>query len=46
MKKIFKKTLFASAGTQKKGKTTSFGITLPQYLPNPKTRFSVEFIFR
>ena len=37
-------TLFVIAGTQEKWKTTGSGSPLPQYLPNPKTRFPAKFI--
>ena len=40
-----KKTLFVSAGTQKRWKTAGSGKTLPQYLPNPKSKFPLKFIF-
>ena len=39
------RTLFVSAGTRKKWKTVGSGSTLPQYLPNPKNKFPVKFIF-
>ena len=43
-KKIEKKFL-ASAGTQKRLKTANSGYNLSQYLPNPKNKFPVKFIF-
>ena len=39
------RTFFVSAGTQKGWETAVSGNTLPQYLPNPKNKFSVKFIF-
>ena len=44
VKKI-EKTLFLSAGAQKRWKTAGSGSTLQQYLPNPKTKFPVKLIF-
>ena len=41
LEKNIEKTLFVSAGTLKKGS----GSALPQYLPNPKSKFPVKFIF-
>ena len=35
------KTLFVSAGAQKRWKTGGSGSTLPQYLPNPKSKFYI-----
>ena len=43
--KNIKKTLFVSAGAQKRWKTAGSGNTLLQYLPNPKGKFPVTFIF-
>ena len=40
--KNIQKTLFVSAGARKRW---SSGSTLPQYLPTPKTKFPVKFIF-
>ena len=34
-----------SAGAQKRWKTASSRSTLPQYLPNPKSKFPVKFIY-
>ena len=39
------RTFFVSAGTQKGWETAGSGNTLPQYLTNPKNKFSVKFIF-
>ena len=36
---------FVSAGAQKRWKTAGSGNTLPQDLPNPKSKFPVKFIF-
>ena len=43
--KNIEKTLIVSAGTQKRWKTADSGSTLLQYLPNPKSKFQVKFIF-
>ena len=43
--KNIEKTLFVSAGAQKRWKTAGSGITLPWYLPIPKSKFPVKFIF-
>ena len=43
--KNIEKRLFVSAGAQKSWKTLVTGSTLPQYLPNPKSKFPVKFIF-
>ena len=43
--KDIEKTLFVSADTQKMWKTAGSGSTLPQYLPNHKSKFPVKFIF-
>ena len=43
--KNIEKTLFVSAGAHKRRKTAGFGSILPQYLPNPKSKFPVRFIF-
>ena len=43
--KNIKKTLFVSAGAQKMLKTLAFGSILPQYLPNPKSKFPIKFIY-
>ena len=43
--KNIEKTLFLSAGAQKRWKTEGSGNTLPRDLPNPKSRFLVKFIF-
>ena len=34
-----------SAGAQKRWKTEGSGSTLPQYLPNPKSKLRIKFIF-
>ena len=39
------KILFVSADAQKRWKTAGFGSTLPQYLPNPGSKFPAKFIF-
>ena len=39
------KVFFLSAGAQKGWVTAGSGNTLPQYLPNPKVKFPVKFIF-
>ena len=36
---------FVSADVQKRWKTAGSGSTLPQYIPNPKSKFPVNFIF-
>ena len=36
---------FVSAGAQKRRKTAVSGSALPQYLPNPKSKFPVKLIF-
>ena len=38
-------TLFVSAGTQRGWKAARCGNILPQYLPNPKNKFPIKFIF-
>ena len=43
--KNIEKTLFVSAGAQKMWKAAGSGNTLPQYLPNPKSKLAVKFIF-
>ena len=43
--KNIEKILFVSACAQKRSKTTGSGSILPQYLPNPKSKFPVKFIF-
>ena len=43
--KNIEKTLFVSAGTQKRWKTAGSWSTLSQYLLNPKCTFPVKFIF-
>ena len=43
--KNIEKTLFVSASAQKMWKAAGSGSTLPQYLPNPKSKFPVKFIF-
>ena len=43
--KKIEKTLFVSAGAQKRWKTVGTGSTLLQYLPNRKSQFPVKFIF-
>ena len=45
VKKNIEKTLFVSAGAWKMWKTVSSGSTLPQFLPNPNSKFPVKFIF-
>ena len=42
--KNIQKTFLASAVAQKRWKTAVSGITLPKYLPNPKSKFMVKFI--
>ena len=44
-KNIVKKTFSVSEGAQKRWKTVGPGSTLPQYLPDPKSKFPVKFIF-
>ena len=44
-KKNIEKALFVSAGAQKRRKTVGFGSILRQYLPNPKSKCPVKFIF-
>ena len=39
------RTFFVSVGSQKGWATAGAGTTLPQYLPNPKNKFPVKFIF-
>ena len=39
--KNIEKTLFVSAGAQKKVKNSEFWEHFPQYLPNPKSKFPV-----
>ena len=36
---------FVTAGAQKGWKASGSGSTVPQYLPNPKSKFPVKFIF-
>ena len=43
--KNIEKTLFVSAGAQKRWKTAGWGSALPLYLPNPKSKLPVKFIF-
>ena len=43
--KKIEKTFLASAGAQKRWKMADSGYNLPQYLPNPKNKFPVKFIF-
>ena len=43
--KKIEKTFLASAGTQKRWKMADSGYNLSQYLPNPKNKFPVKFIF-
>ena len=43
--KKIEKTFLASAGAQKRWKTADSGYNLSQYLPNPKNKFPVKFIF-
>ena len=43
--KNIEKTLFVSAGAQKRWKIAGSGGNLPQYLPSPKSKFPVKFIF-
>ena len=45
VKKNIEKTSFVSAGAQKRRKTVTSGSALPQYLPNPQSKFPVKFIF-
>ena len=45
-KKSIEKTLLVSTDAQKSWKTAVSGCTLPQYLPNSKSKFSSKFIFR
>ena len=44
-KKKIERTFFSSVSTQKRWETAGSGATLPQYLPNPKNKFPVKFIF-
>ena len=44
-KKRIERTFFSSVSTQKRWETAGSGATLPQYLPNPKNKFPVKFIF-
>ena len=44
-KKMKKKKLFVSAGTQKGWRTVGSGNALPQYLPNFKNTIPVKSIF-
>ena len=37
---------FVSAAARKRWKTVGSGSTLPQYLPNPKSKFPAKFILR
>ena len=39
------RTFFVSANAQKEWETAGAGNILPQYLPNPKNKFPVKFIF-
>ena len=39
------KTFSVSEGAQKRWKTVGPGSTLPQYLPDPKSKFPVKFTF-
>ena len=43
--KNIEKTLFVSAGAQRRWKTASYGNALLQYLPHPESKFPVKFIF-
>ena len=43
--KNFERTFFINAGAQKGWKTVGSGNTLPQYIPNPKNKFPVKFVF-
>ena len=43
--KNIEETLFVSASVQKMSKAACSGSTLPQYLPNPKSKFPVKSIF-
>ena len=43
--KYIGKTFFVSTGAQKGWETAGSGNILPQYLPNPKNKFPVLFIF-
>ena len=43
--KNIERTLFVSAGVQKRWELAGSGITLPQYLPDPNTKFPVKFVF-
>ena len=45
MQKKIERTFFSSVSTQKRWETAGSGATLPQYLPNPKNKFPVKFIF-
>ena len=45
LKKYWKKTFFVSAGAQKSWRAVVSRNTLPQYLPNPKNKFSVTYIY-
>ena len=44
-KSMWKKKIFASAGTQKGWRTVGSGNALPQYLPNFKNTIPVKSIF-
>ena len=43
--KNIQRTFVMSAGAQKGWETAGSGTTWPQYLPNPKIKFTVKFIF-
>ena len=43
--KNIERTFLVKAGAQKGWETVGFGNTLPQYLPNPKNKFPVKFIY-
>ena len=45
VKKNIERTFFVSAGTLNVWETAGAGSNLPQYLPNPKNKFQVKFIF-
>ena len=44
-KRNIERTFFVSAGTQNWLETAGSGDTLSQYLPNPKIKFPVKFVF-
>ena len=43
--KIYLKNIICECKCSKKVKKAGSGSTLPQYLPNPKSKFQVKFIF-